>query len=143
MFIWVMRVTLTDYESEVCCCESCAWFYASVKANIRGVYDSREVVWKKCQISIESHTYLNLLLVDQDFAIKKVFFVILIFLWALGHFWSLVFKFWVKKGIEGHSKLSSSAFERYSWGWTGTYWRTFWWCRGINDEIHILWMKCK
>ena len=51
-------VTLTDYESEVCCCESCAWFCASVKANIRGVYEREKRLGEKNTKFPQCHTHI-------------------------------------------------------------------------------------
>ena len=51
-------VTLTDYESEVCCCESCAWFCASVKAIIRGVYKREKRLGEKNTKFPQCHTHI-------------------------------------------------------------------------------------
>ena len=55
-------VTLTDYESEVCCCESCAWFCASVKANIRGVYKREKRLGEKNIKFPQCHTHIYIII---------------------------------------------------------------------------------
>ena len=55
VLLWIMCLVL-------CCCKD---------HHQGGVQEGEEVGWKKYQISIVSHTYLNLLLLDQDFAIIK------------------------------------------------------------------------